>query len=84
MTVPVTSDTVSLDVPEFIGNTKGWQGGVQVGNLELFEFSPVLKQIDPTGALRQAITDALNAAPGLSVRFLHAAFSRAPSDQPPA
>ncbi|WP_448205459.1 hypothetical protein [Azospirillum sp. sgz302134] len=79
MAEPAPTDRVSIDVPEFIGNTKGWNGGVQLGNLELFEFTPLMKQVDPTGALRQKMCDALNAAPGLRVEMMHAAFSRAPA-----
>ncbi|KAA0574617.1 hypothetical protein FZ983_27340 [Azospirillum sp. B21] len=88
MSAPVPNDTVSFPVPDFVGHSKGLNGGVQVGNLELIEFSPLMRHLDPQGELRQRIVDALNATPGLSVRFLHAAFSRAPAtaanQSPPA
>ncbi|MBB3267743.1 hypothetical protein FHW79_005408 [Azospirillum sp. OGB3] len=79
MSTPVTTDRISLDVPDFVGNTKGWDGGVSFGNLEILQFAHVLKQIDPTGALRQQIVEALNNAPGLRVAMMHGAFSRAPA-----
>ncbi|KAA0572521.1 MULTISPECIES: hypothetical protein [unclassified Azospirillum] len=78
MSTPVTNDRVSLDIPDFVGHTKGWDGGVSFGNLEIFQFCSVMKQIDPNGQLRQQITDALNAAPGLRVAMMHGTFSRAP------